>query len=244
MDFIIVTDNREHILNKPRNVKIIHKTLDNIKAIASKKLRLTINIDYPYKLCDFKPAYGLFFSEYLSDYDFWGYADFDIIFGNIRTFITDELLNNYEFISVRHDVLTGYFQLFKNNEKLKTLFMQSKDYKTVFTSSKHYCFDETNFTFDEFKAGIPFSEVKSEIESMMHVIKKMEAQKEIEAYFDFHIIEGRPGRLKWDKGILTYKNVYEVMLYHLIKLKAVYHPKQQPKKIPDVFYISPTRIYS
>lgn len=78
---------------------------------------------------------------------------------------------------------------------------------------------------------------------MMHVIKRLEEANEIKPYFDLHIVEGRPGKLKWNKGILTFRNQFEALLYHLIKLKDVYHPKSVPKKIPETFSISPTRIY-
>jgi hypothetical protein len=68
---------------------------------------------------------------------------------------------------------------------------------------------------------------------MTHIVKKLHQQRIINAYFDFHVIEGRPGKLKWDKGILTYKNRFEVMLYHLIKFKKIYNPSKVPEKIPD-----------
>jgi hypothetical protein len=70
VDFYIITDNTSKITNKPVNVKIIYKTLAEIKATASQKLGFTVNIDYPYKLCDFKPAYGFLFPEIIRGYDF------------------------------------------------------------------------------------------------------------------------------------------------------------------------------
>ena len=44
-------------------------------------------VNSPYKLCDYKPVYGLIFDEDLQDYDFWGHCDVDLIFGDIRKFI-------------------------------------------------------------------------------------------------------------------------------------------------------------
>jgi len=71
----------------------------------------------------------------------------------------------------------------------------------------------------------------------------MEETGYIKPYFDLHIIEGVPGKLKWENGILTYRNKYEILLYHLIRLKKNYKPKKRINRIPDVFTISPTRIY-
>lgn len=72
IDFYIITDNQQLVYNKPENVTIIFKTLDAIKVKASKKLDFAVNIDYPYKLCEFKPVYGFLFSEIVSGYGFWG----------------------------------------------------------------------------------------------------------------------------------------------------------------------------
>lgn len=58
IDFYIITDNQQSIYNKPANVKITYKTLKEIKSTATQKLGFAVNIGYPYKLCDFKPAYG------------------------------------------------------------------------------------------------------------------------------------------------------------------------------------------
>ncbi|HTD40793.1 MAG TPA: DUF6625 family protein [Mucilaginibacter sp.] len=243
IDFFIVTDDKTYSKSIPKNVKIVNRTIHDISILATEKLGIPVKINYGYKLCDFKPAYGLIFSELLKEYDFWGHCDLDIIFGNIRDFITDELMENYDLISVRPDWIPGCFLLFKNTTKMNTLFAHSKDYIKVFTSDRHYCFDETNFAHDAFTDGKLYHQVDTEIESMMHVIKRLEGDGFINPYFDLFIIEGIPGKLKWENGIMTYRNKYEILLYHLIRLKKNYKPKKKINYIPDTFTISPTRIY-
>lgn len=243
VDFFIVTDDTTCPKPLPVNVKFIFSTLQEINTLATANLGFATRIENGYKLCDFKPTYGIVFNELLKDYDFWGFGDIDVIFGNIRTFITDELLNNYDLISVRPDWIPGCFVLFKNCDKMNKLFMLSRDYKKVLMSDKHYCFDETNFAHDAFTDGLGYKEINTEIESMMHVIKKMEEQNYIRTYYDLFIIEGIPGKLQWYDGMLTYRKKYEILLYHLIRLKKIYHPLSAPKNIPKKFSISPTRIY-
>ncbi|MBS1946824.1 MAG: hypothetical protein JST47_03575 [Bacteroidetes bacterium] len=244
IDFFIITDERTYDIQHPKNVHFIYKELNQINALASKKLGFPVAIKRGYKFCDFKPAYGFLFPEIIEGCDFWGYGDIDVVYGNIRNFISNELMKVYDLISIRPDWAPGCFLLFKNCKKMNTLFMQSKDYKKVFSNGRHYCFDETNFQHDAFTEGKKYYEIPSKIESMMHVIRRLEEKDYIYPYFEFFIIEGRPGKLKWEKGTLIYKNEFEAILYHLIKLKEVYHPKRSPKKIPEKFYISPTRIYS
>ncbi|MCC6835558.1 MAG: hypothetical protein IT213_11250 [Cytophagales bacterium] len=240
--FIVITDDKAYTDKVPSNIRFVYKTLSEVNELASDKLGFATRIVNGYKLCDFKPAYGLIFSEYIKGFDYWGHVDIDIILGNIREFITDDLLTKYELISVRHDYLTGHFLLFKNNEKMNHLFTLSKDYKTVLTSEKHYCFDETNFMFQPFTDGFSYKEIPSEIESMTHLVKRLEGEKYLKVHFDFLIIEGTPGKLRWNRGKMIYRNKYEVLLYHLIKLKGIYSPKKRPANIPDSFSISPTRI--
>jgi hypothetical protein len=246
IDFIIITDNAEEILNKPDNVIILKKKLNEIVNTASKKIGFTIVIDNPYKLCDFKPAFGFLFPEIIANYNFWGHGDIDVIYGNIRDFITDELLNEFELITARHDFLSGTFTLFKNNKKVNTLFLKSKDYKKVFESPTHYCFDECNFLWKqigELRKNQTIFDLPCEIESMTHVVKRLQFENKLKAFLDFMIVEGRPGKLKWVKGKIVYKNEFECLLYHMIKFKKETMPSKVFNPMPDKFYISPNKIY-
>jgi len=243
IDFYIITDNLEIIPNKPNNVKIIFKTLEEIKKSASEKLGFTVNIEYPYKLCDFKPSYGFLFSAIIQGYDYWGQSDLDVIYGDIRGFITEEMIAEYDFISLRHDYTTGCFALYKNNNIMNTFFMRSKDYRKVFSNPQHYCFDECNFVWDDLSLGKSIFELETEIESFTHIIKAAELKNEIRAHFDFILMEGRTGKVVFDNGTIIYKNKLEAILYHLFWLKKDYFPEKVPQKLPNIFYISPTRIY-
>ena len=132
IDFKILSDADIPLSVKPNNVELMPYSLEQFNQDATKALGFNINVEKGYKLCDFKPAYGTIFYDYVKDYDFWGYCDVDVIFGNIRTFMTEELLNEYDVISARHDYLTGCFALYQNNQTMRELFKQSKDYQKVF----------------------------------------------------------------------------------------------------------------
>ncbi|MFT3946996.1 MAG: hypothetical protein QM763_08495 [Agriterribacter sp.] len=243
IDFYIITDNRCIIDNKPSNVWLIYMTINEIKVVAQQRLGFNVNIDYPYKFCDFKPAYGFLFPEIIGGYDYWGYSDLDIIYGNIRSFLDNEMLAKYDFISVRHDYTTGCFALYRNNEKMNTFFMRSKDYRLVLSNPEHFCFDECNFRWNELAEGKSILELHTDVESLTHIIKAAELKNEITAHFDFIVVEGKTGQIVFDHGRIIYKNQFEAILFHLIWLKRTYFPGKTPKKIPDKYYISPTRIY-
>jgi len=244
IDFFIFTDNKNENIDYPENVKIIPYSIEQFKVDAANKLGFEIAVESGYKLCDFKPALGYIFSDYIEKYDFWGYCDIDIIFGNIRAFMTDEILEEYDIISARHDYLTGCFSLYRNNPYMRELFKHSKDYKKVFTEPRNFFFDETNFAFKEFEKGLHYSQIKTEVESMTHVVRRLEEEKKLNALFEFQIVEGFAGNMLWNKGTLIYRREFEAMLYHLVRFKRKYpQPVDLQKQIPNKFRIGKKKIY-
>lgn len=235
VDFIIFSnDDRKRVT--PQNVKMVKFSLEAFNTLASQKLNLDIKITNAYKICDFKPAFGIIFQDEISHYDFWGVCDIDLVFGRIREFMTQDLLNDYDVISVKDSFPSGYFLLFRNNIIVNHLFEKSKDYKHIFTSNNNYCFDECGGAYDEVISGINILDVPTETESIHHVLIK--EQNNIRVHFDLFIIEGTPGRIKWENGILSYKNEYEILLYHFSSYKNnIFSGIKKWKKIPQSYYI-------
>ena len=244
VDFLIFTDNNDPNIDFPPNVKLIPYSIDQFKMEAAKALGFDVAVESGYKLCDLRPAYGIIFADFIKGYDFWGYCDVDVIFGNIRSFMTDVLLNEYDVISARHDYLTGCFALFRNNPLNREIFKQSNDYRKVFTDPRNFFFDETNFAFEEFAKGLHYSQIKTEVESMTHVVRRLQEEKKLKAYFEFQIVEGFAGNMLWNKGTLIYRKQFEAMLYHLVRFKRKYsEPVDLQRIIPDKFRIGKKKIY-
>ncbi|WP_333486766.1 DUF6625 family protein, partial [Phocaeicola plebeius] len=109
IDFLFITDAN---IQPMQNIKVINKTFSLLKEEIQSKFNFEIKLETPYKLCDFKPAYGYIFNEQIKGYDFWGFGDIDLIYGNIRNFINDTILNQYSVISG-----WGHLTLYKNTEE-------------------------------------------------------------------------------------------------------------------------------
>lgn len=225
IDFIIITDNKDPLPFNPINLKVIHKSIKEIIKTASQKLGLNVKIDCPYKLCDIRPAYAFLFPEIIKRYKFWGYGDIDVVYGDLRHFLTNKLLGAYDIFSFRHEYLTGALTIFRNEKKMNNLFMQSKDYKAVFSQTEYFNFDECNFLFVPLWEGKAIETVPYRIESMTHVVSHKVKTNYLRAYLDFNLIEGTVGNIKWHKGKIFYKNEFEVILYHLLKFKDRYNYK-------------------
>jgi hypothetical protein len=236
VDFILVTD-IDLTVDLADNITVIRSSLGEISKRFTEKLGFEINIPRPYKLCDIRPAYGLIFSDVIEGYDFWGYCDIDLVFGNIRSLITVDILNRYDVITIKKEYIAGFFSLFRNNEKINNIFKKSKDYRKVFQEPIYYNFDECNWEWSAVLQGKNISELNSDIDSITHVIKTAERTGDITAYW--HTMEYHPGKLVWDRGALFYNKNERALLCHFVffkKLDFKYVPKWNT--IPERFYIN------
>ena len=101
-------------------------------------------MDRPYKLCDYKPAYGFLFEEWINDYRFWGHCDVDTLMGNLSEFITDAVLEKYEkLFCLGHMVL--YRNSYENNRFFMSEYKGYYPYKKVYSTNEIKVFDEDGY---------------------------------------------------------------------------------------------------
>ncbi|MDD2970819.1 MAG: hypothetical protein PHE02_01635 [Lachnospiraceae bacterium] len=152
-DFVMYTDQSVNC-DLPNNLKIISTTLADLKNKFSKVLGFECKLDNAYKLCDYKVLYGLAFQDVVSNYDFWGHCDVDLIFGHLAHFIDDNILDNFDRIFE-----VGHLSLYRNNDVNNNLYKEPfgmYGYHTVFLNRDCMGFDEhTGITRIYRTKGIP-----------------------------------------------------------------------------------------
>ncbi len=140
VDWLIFTDCKDEY-NYPKNVKVVYTTFDEIRTRFQSFYDFPISLEKPYKLCDFRPAYGEVFYEYIKDYDFWGYCDTDLVWGDLRKFFTSEMLDRYDKIGNR-----GHCCILRNTEAMRNAYRYKSShivtYTDAFSSDLAFCFDE------------------------------------------------------------------------------------------------------
>lgn len=141
IDYIFFTDAEV----KPASNIIVHKiSFDVFRQMVQSKFDFPIILDRPYKICDYRPAFAYILSEYVKGYDFWGWGDLDVVYGDIRHFVTDDVLSRFKMISGY-----GHFTLYKNDDYTNTFFMKEVDgyvsYKDAFTQRRSMYFDEYEY---------------------------------------------------------------------------------------------------
>ena len=82
----------------------------------------------PYKVIDFKPLLGFLFEKELAGFDWWGHIDNDVLLGNLRRFLSADLLFQYDVLTPLSGVSDkpfrtwGPFTMYRNTAKVNTLF--------------------------------------------------------------------------------------------------------------------------
>lgn len=165
VDWYVITDNHD-VYNFPSNVHKVMMGLDEVRHRFNVALNMNIALTRPYKFCDLKPSFGYIFPEIIKEYDFWGWCDVDLIWGNIRSFLTEEVLENYDMIS-----RWGHCTLIKNTKANNCLFMSDiylsnkkrrvSFWQEAFSSDKAYIFDETPFLLYAMDKGLRIYNIES-----------------------------------------------------------------------------------
>lgn len=115
IDFLLFFD--QNVESKASNIHLIRTSLEAEVKRAADKLNENITIDNANKFCDMRHMFGLIYGDYLQEYDFWAYCDIDLVFGNIRDFVTDKVLECYDRI-----YNWGHFSIYRNVDRINHLF--------------------------------------------------------------------------------------------------------------------------
>jgi hypothetical protein len=144
VDWLVFSDAPPPVL-LPRNVRWQTATLDGLGRKFSEKLGYSVNLPHPRLLCHFKAAYGFLFEDQLAKYDFWGHCDLDVIFGDLRAFLREDILKFYPKILCR-----GHLCLYRNSPEVNRYFRLEAPgvitARQAFTSGK-----AVDLTFDEWR---------------------------------------------------------------------------------------------
>lgn len=137
VDFLLITDCS--VGKCPPNLRIHNCTFEQLRQRIQSLVDFPIVLDRPYKLCDYKPVWGLAFPEYIQGYDFWGYCDLDMILGDIRSYLPDDTLSKYDKI-----YKLGHLTYYRNTSENNARYMLGGgvSYKTAFSTEEIVAFDE------------------------------------------------------------------------------------------------------
>lgn len=209
VDFLIFTDDHREF-DLPGNVKLHYTSFENIQERIQQCFDFKVSISKPYKLCDYKVAYGEIFAKELEEYDFWGYCDIDLIWGDIRSFYTDELLEQYDKIGCQ-----GHATIFRNSLEINRIYKDENNdgrfYKNIFQRDE-VCATDVNFIRRRFESR----HIKQYTETIYAGLLVMKPGFFLQALPKSLDYQNRHQVFLWEKGVLT--------RYYLVGGKVVSKP--------------------
>ena len=132
--------------NAPDNISFQSISFEDYKKKVSAKLGINFYPDNPYKLCDLKPMLGFIHEEEINSYDFWGFSDIDLVYGDLRQYYTSERLSKFDLYSTHARRVSGHLCLMRNTKKMREAFRLIKNWQTLLAEQTHHALDEGAFS--------------------------------------------------------------------------------------------------
>lgn len=139
IDWLIFTDDYTNY-NYPANVKVYYREFEALKQEIQQHYDFSISLETPYRLCNFKPAYGELFADYLEGYDAWGFCDNDMIYGRLNCFLPSIQSSKVKLGKY------GHLTILPNTQENREIYRYANAYKIAFSTPQPLFFDEDSFT--------------------------------------------------------------------------------------------------
>lgn len=131
--------------DSPENVRFISISYRDYVTMVSQLLSIDFNPIGNYKICDLRPMFGDMYKDDIMNFDYYGFGDIDVIYGDIRRFYTDEVLS-FDIISTHVGMLSGHLVLFKNTELMRKAYCKILNWKEYAKNPESTRFDEDVFS--------------------------------------------------------------------------------------------------
>jgi len=127
------------------NIRFVSISFADYIQMVEDVLHISLRKKFPFKLCDIRPAYGFIHKQDIQGYDYFGFGDIDVIYGDIRKFFDDRVLS-HNVISTLPDRISGHLTLFKNCDLLIHAFRKIKNWERLMEDERHLSIDERYFS--------------------------------------------------------------------------------------------------
>ena len=94
-----------------------------------------------YKVCDFRPLIAELFPELISNYQYWGFGDFDVLCGDILSVVGDKL-GKFDYVSTGWEGESGPLAFLLNSEKVNTLWRSISGIHSKLNETEYIGIDE------------------------------------------------------------------------------------------------------
>lgn len=148
LDVIFYTDiSIDNINNIPANAIFNTISFKEYCDKVSDKLNIKFRPQNPYKLCDVRPFFPIIHADVLKTYEYIGWGDIDLIYGNLEKFFPFEKVSKYKIISTHADRFSGHLTLLKNSEEVCNKILSLHNWQELLEDNiNHFGLDEIHLT--------------------------------------------------------------------------------------------------
>jgi hypothetical protein len=232
----------------PSNVTRVAMSYAELRALIHRQLGQAIEPTVrPYKLCDFRPAFGVIFEDYLGGAEFWAHGDIDLVYGDTAAFLSDQRLDTHDVLTFRNDWIHGPLTVYRNTPEINRLFEQAPGYRDHFDAGKYRNFDECLARHELLERGVDLSTIEPRPTCMTGLVKAAARDGRLRLHAEMAIVETLAGGrcLTYRDGQFTDDRGNAVLMYHLFrekKLQRFAYPRWWT--LPPHFHIAETGFYS
>lgn len=130
----------------PDNVTYQEISFKDYTLLVSNRLSINFDPKNAYKICDIRPAFGAIHEDIIKEYDFWGFGDLDLVYGDLRTLYNKEHLGKHDLYSNHATRISGHLCLIRNTEEMRNVFKKIPQWEEKFTNNQHLAVDEKAFS--------------------------------------------------------------------------------------------------
>lgn len=110
----------------------IYCTMDEFEQLASQISGVRISKNHPgycrgQALCELRPLMAEMYPDFVAGRDWWGWGEWDCVLGDWTSFLTPEILENYDAVSSCSYTINGPFTIWRNRDDLRRLYRYRLD---------------------------------------------------------------------------------------------------------------------
>lgn len=143
--FLVFTDCDTEDLQAP-NIHVHACSLPEYVTLVKERVDVAFDPPDAYKLCDLRPLFGTIHEPELRDFDFYGWCDTDLLFGDIRAFYTGEVLARHDVLSTHAHRISGHFALFRNTRRNREMYRRIYAWRDALRRPEFVGIDEHGIT--------------------------------------------------------------------------------------------------
>lgn len=199
------------------------------------------------KLCDIKPMYGHVFEDYLQSYEFWGFGDIDLVYGDLRKLLTKAEVAGADVISCRRAWLSGSLCILRNSPAITRLYRTGRKWREVVGSEGHILWDELGgMYYRQRDEGVPFEKLGASHESFSLLVHRAQTVGVLNVWSEDVAREylSMTDRLvRTSEGIIDCKTGQEYAFYHMVINKRRWFSVDEGAIPPEEYFITATGMY-